>query len=240
MSNAIHIYGIHPVREALLARPDTVREVFFATDFSDSELESLARRESSVQSFQRDHPPRSVQQFDTHQGVVAKIDTDSLTHNFGDFLDDAAPKADQPLILLGELQDPQNVGAIIRSAASFDFGGVLIPQRRQTQITPAVVKVSAGMAFRIPLVSIGNVNTTIDKLKNGGFWAYGLDEKADESLPGQDFDQPTLLVVGNEADGIREKTRDHCDKLVAIPTLADRPLNAATAAAVGMYAVVSA
>lgn len=239
MANTIHIYGTHPVREALQARANIVQEVFFASTFDGDALRSLAKKTATVRSFQSDHPPRSVHDTDTHQGVVAKINTDTLVHNFDVFINDIDSEADQPLILLGELRDPQNVGAIIRSAAAFGLGGVLIPQRRQTQITPSVVKVSAGMTFRIPLVSIGNVNTAIDKLKDVGFWAYGLAQGADEYLQNQNFNHSTVLVVGNEGGGIRKKTKAHCDKLVAIPTKESRPLNAAMAAGIGMYTVAS-
>lgn len=238
MANAIHIYGRHAVREALQARPDTVREVFFANNFEDDNLRSLASREGvQTHSFQPDSPPRSVTAEDTHQGVVAKIDTDTLTENGDTFLADLSPDADDHLLIVGELEDPHNVGSVIRSAAAFGFAGVLIPQHRQTQVTPAVVKVSSGMAFRVPLVSIGNVNTVIEKLKDAEYWVYGLDQDSSDYLHTEDMNKPTALVVGNEADGIRTKTKEHCDRLLAIPAETDRPLNASVAAAVGMYAV---
>jgi 23S rRNA (guanosine2251-2'-O)-methyltransferase len=238
MTNTIHIYGVHPVRQALQHRPDVIEEVFFANNFEGDSLRQLADSvDIPVHSFQPDHPPRSVKEADAHQGVVAKINTNTLTGNRDEFLADLSTPPGMNVVVLGELQDPQNVGAIIRSAAAFGFGGVLIPQRRQTQITPAVVKVSAGTAFRIPLISIGNVNNTLQKLKGTRFWVYGLDESGDQKLRQQEFEQDVALVVGNEADGIRAKTKEHCDKLVRIATTDDIPLNAAAAGAVGCYAV---
>jgi 23S rRNA (guanosine2251-2'-O)-methyltransferase len=237
-TNAIHIYGVHPVQQALEHRLDAVEEVFFANNFADDSLRQMADSvDIPVHSFQPDHPPRSVEQADAHQGVVAKINTNTLTVNRDEFLADIQTPPGMNVVVLGELQDPQNVGAIIRSAAAFGFGGVLIPQRRQTQITPAVVKVSAGTAFRIPLVSIGNVNNTLEKLKDARFWVYGLDEGGDEQLRQQEFDHDVALVVGNEADGIRAKTKEHCDKLIRIVTAEGIPLNAAAAGAVSCYAV---
>jgi 23S rRNA (guanosine2251-2'-O)-methyltransferase len=236
--NTIHIYGKHPARQVLNHRPEVVGEIFFANNFSDESLRQLAESVGvTVRSFQPDSPPRSVTERDAHQGVVVKINTDTLTKNRDEFIDELTDPPEMNVVILGELEDPQNVGAIIRSAAAFGFGGVLIPQRRQTQITPAVVKVSAGMAFRIPLVSIGNVNTTLEKLKDAGFWIYGLDEEGDSTLNNQSFDHDVGLVVGNEAEGIREKTKDHCDRVVQIPTRNKIPLNAAAAGAVGCYAV---
>jgi len=240
MNNNIHIYGIHPIRTALEERPETVREVFFANNFSDDKLHQLAQKSPvPVHSFQPDKPPRSVTDADTHQGVVAKINTDTLTYNRDEFIADLADPPDTNVVILGELEDPQNVGTIIRSAAAFGFGGILIPQRRQVQITPAVVKVSAGMAFQIPLVSIGNVNNTLEKLKDAGFWIYGLEETSRHKLNEQTFDHDVGLVVGNEAEGIRAKTKDHCDQIVQIPTQEQTPLNAATAGAIGCYAVAT-
>ncbi len=239
-SNTIHIYGIHPVRQALEHRPEVLVEIFFANNFDDQPLRDVVdHSDIPAHSFQPDSPPRSVSEEDAHQGVVAKINTDMLTVNRDKFLAGITDPPNTNVAVLGELQDPQNVGAIIRSAAAFGFGGVLIPQHRQAQVTPAVVKVSAGMAFRIPLVSIGNVNNTIEKLKNTGFWIYGLDESSSERLDGQKFDHDVALVIGNEAQGIRVKTKEHCDKLVRIPTRDEIPLNAAAAGAVGCYAIAS-
>jgi len=236
--NTIHIYGVHPAQQVLQHRPEVIDEAFFANNFADDSLRQLAQsKDVTVRSFQPDSPPRSVTEKDAHQGVVAKINTDTLTKNRDEFISELADPPEMNVVILGELEDPQNVGAIIRSAAAFGFGGVLIPQRRQTQITPAVVKVSAGMAFRIPLVSIGNVNTTLEKLKDAGLWIYGLDEAGDRKLNDQSFEHDVGLVVGNEADGIREKTKDHCDQIVQIPTKNRIPLNAAAAGAVGCYAV---
>jgi 23S rRNA (guanosine2251-2'-O)-methyltransferase len=238
--SSIHIYGIHPIQSALTNRPETVEEIFFANNFSDDKFRHLAEEAGKpVHSFQPDSPPRSITDADTHQGVVAKVNTDTLTYNRDEFIAGLADPPDTNVVILGELEDPQNVGAIIRSAAAFGFGGVLIPRRRQTQITPAVVKVSAGMAFKIPLVSIGNVNNTLEKLKDAGFWIYGLDETSSHKLNEKAFDHDVGLVVGNEADGIREKTKDHCDELIQIPTKNNRPLNAAAAATVGCFEVAT-
>jgi 23S rRNA (guanosine2251-2'-O)-methyltransferase len=154
---------------------------------------------------------------------------------YGDFIDDLDITPNTSLVLLGELQDPHNVGAVIRNAAAFGVSGVLIPEHNQAPITPAVVKVSAGMAFRVPLVSIGNVNTTIDDLKENDFWIYGLVEEGEESLTEQAFATPTVFVVGNEAEGIRKKTREHCDKLISIPTEGGQSLNAAASTAVTFF-----
>lgn len=99
---------------------------------------------------------------------------------------------DTALVILGELQDPHNVGAIIRSAAAFGVSAILMPEHNQAPVTGTVVKVSAGMAFRIPLVTVPNVNSAIRDLKERGFWVYGLDGEAKQTLPKEQFDAPAL------------------------------------------------
>src|SRR6185369_57740 len=96
-----------------------------------------------------------------HQGYIGAIKINKLVRNYGEFMEGLMVTPDTALVVLGEVQDPQNVGAIIRTAAGFGIAGVLIPEHNQAQVTGSVVKVSAGMAFHVPLVSIGNVNDTI-------------------------------------------------------------------------------
>jgi 23S rRNA (guanosine2251-2'-O)-methyltransferase len=135
---------------------------------------------------------------------------------FGEFLAKLKPGKATALALMGEVQDPHNVGAIIRSAAAFGLAGVLIPEHNQAQVTGTVVKTSAGMAFRIPLVSIGNVNDTLRTLKEAGFWIYGLAMEGNP-LPSETFDAPAVFVLGSEGSGIREKTLEECDIKLSIP-----------------------
>ena len=137
------------------------------------------------------------------------------------------------MLILGEVQDPHNVGAVIRSAAAFGFAGVLIPPHNQAPVTGTVVKVSAGMAFRIPLVTISNVNAVIRDLQQSGFWVYGLEGDGTVSTVNEEFAKPTAFVLGNEGSGLREKTKEACDDLISVPiSKRCEPLNAAAATAV--------
>jgi 23S rRNA (guanosine2251-2'-O)-methyltransferase len=151
-----------------------------------------------------------------HQGIAALIDTEKLLIPFESFLDEVNPTHETAVAVLGEVQDPHNVGAIIRSAAAFGISAVLIPKHHQAQVTGTVVKTSAGMTFRITLISIGNVNDALQKLKDKGFWVYGL-TMSGQPLSQEKFDTPAAFVFGNEGDGIREKTLEHCDIKLAIP-----------------------
>ena len=141
------------------------------------------------------------------------------------------------LVVLGEVQDPHNVGAIIRSAAAFGVSAVLLPERRQAPITEVVERASAGAVRDIPLISIGNVNQALLTLKEKGFWIYGLAGEGDHSLSGEHFDAPAAFVLGNEGEGLREKTREQCDIVLSIPIHSRvESLNVSNAAAVALYA----
>ncbi|MEX2515083.1 MAG: 23S rRNA (guanosine(2251)-2'-O)-methyltransferase RlmB [Candidatus Paceibacterota bacterium] len=231
-----YIYGKHALEEALAHRPDVIRQVFFESEYQGHSLhDRMKNTDIPIHYFSKKHPPGSVSPEDAHQGVIAQIDAEKLLVDYKEFIENLDVTEDTGLVILGELQDPHNVGAVIRNAAAFGISGVLIPEHNQAPVSSTVVKVSAGTAFRIPLVSIGNVNTIIRQLKEHDFWVYGLEGEAEETLPEQNFASPTVFVLGNEATGIREKTQEHCDKLISIPTDERLPLNAAASTAVAFY-----
>jgi len=229
----IYIYGKHALAEALASKPEVVQKVFAADGALDSKLiEQLAARGVGISSMKEQ---KGVMADAVHQGVIAVINPSKLLLSLEDFLPTLEVTPYTSLVLLDELQDPQNVGAIIRSAAAFGAAGVLVPQHNQAQITGAVVKTSAGMTFRVPLVSIGNVNQTLRQLKNKGFWIYGLDMGGNE-LAKETFDAPAVFVVGNEGEGIRAKTLELCDVKLSIPMHSrTESLNAAVSAGITLY-----
>jgi 23S rRNA (guanosine2251-2'-O)-methyltransferase len=172
----------------------------------------------------------------SHQGVIAVTDPGSLVLDFKQFTAGLHPTENTMLVLLDELTDPHNVGAIIRSAAAFGATGVLLPVHNQAPVTGTVVKSSAGMAFRIPIVSIGNVNTTVDALKKQGFKTYGLMMNGSQNIIDETFEAPSLFIVGNEGSGIRQKTFERCDVSLRIPMDGRaESLNASVSAAVVLY-----
>jgi 23S rRNA (guanosine2251-2'-O)-methyltransferase len=239
MTNEItYIYGKHAVKEALLARPDVVRVVHIAEATIDTEMSALiTRTKISRKTFNPKKLPTGVARDAVHQGIIAEIDTSKLLVDFVDFLRSHKITNDTALAILGEVQDPHNVGAVIRSAAAFGITAVLIPEHRQAQVTGTVIKVSVGTAFRVPLVNIGNVNQTIADLKDKGFWIYGLDGEAEHSITTETFERPSAFILGNEATGIRQKTLEHCDIALRIPMSSSaESLNASVAAAVVFYA----
>jgi 23S rRNA (guanosine2251-2'-O)-methyltransferase len=214
---ALYIYGIHPVEEALMHAPKAVTQVFLGPQHDNTPLASLiARRKIPVTTLTLDRIPRELVDA-VHQGVVATIDRSQLMHEYREWIGNTEITPGTSVVILGEVQDPHNVGAIIRSAVAFGVAAILLPEHNQAPLTGVVIKASAGMAFRIPLISIGNVNQTINDLKRRGFWVYGLASGAPNTISEEKFDTPAAFIVGNEGRGLREKTEEHCDILLAIP-----------------------
>lgn len=228
------IYGKHAVSEALKRRPDCVVTLYLSHEFDDQSIRDAARQNGvKIEAIQGKKLPGGVPDTAVHQGIIARILSVKLLQDYKSFMNELAISNDTSVAVLGELQDPHNVGAVIRSAAAFGVAAVIIPEHRQAQLTGSVIKVSAGMAFSVPLVSVGNVNTTLKDLKDRGFWVYGLSLDAEQSLFEESFTKPTAFVFGNEGEGIREKTQEACDVLLRIPMHKDaESLNASASAAV--------
>lgn len=233
----IYLYGKHSLREALRNAPEVIRKVFLAPDMRDAELRALLQKHGIPTAELAAGKGKELVGRDTaHQGVIATMDPSSLLVSFDEFLKTLDTRTNPAVAVLGEVQGPHNVGAIVRSAAAFGLAGVFIPEHNQAGVTGAVVKASAGMVFRIPLVSIGNVNNTLKTLKEKGFWIYGLAMDGKTSLGAEAFDAPAAFVVGNEGAGIREKTLAACDVTLAIPMHArTESLNAAVSASIVFY-----
>lgn len=229
------MYGKHAVYEALREKPDLIKQLHVRDDV---ELDKSVPLPVKPQRFTGKRVPCDVSPAATHQGMIAVLDGSSLLVSYNDWIRDCSVNTKTTVVMLGEVQDPHNVGAVIRSAAAFGLEAVLIPKHRQASVTGTVIKVSAGMAFQIPLVEVANVNRALEDLKTRGFYSYGLaaDTHA-TALPNVVFDTPTVFVLGNEAEGLRTKTKEHCDVLVEIP-IHERceSLNAAAAAACAFYA----
>lgn len=233
----IYIYGRHSVEEALLNNPSSIDLILTSHSISTDGMQIIRDNKIRLEKLTKDSLPRGVDKNSVHQGYVARVSIKNLVRSYDEFIETLEIASDTALVILGEVQDPQNVGAIIRSAAAFGISGVLIPAHKQAQVNGTVVKISAGMAFRIPLVAIGNVNTVVKDLKEKGFWIYGLEGTAKQNITDEKFDTPSVIIMGNESEGIREKTLELCDIPLAIPMNENcESLNVAASAAVALYA----
>lgn len=232
----IYIYGKHALMEALQNKPESLKKVFLASQ-EDKELVALIKEAKIPLEKFNGSDTGGIAGGVKHQGIVGLLAVERLMQTYDEFIKNLKITPDTCLVILGELQDPQNVGSIIRSAAAMGIAGVFVPEHNQAPITGAVVKVSAGMAFRVPLISIGNVNNLIHNLKEKGFWVYGLDGESKQAINDEDFEKPTVFVIGNEAHGIREKTQEHCDIMLRIPMHPQcESMNAAVSTAIALYA----
>lgn len=173
-----------------------------------------------------------------HQGVVALVAPIAF-HSLDDVFAKAAAKNEAPfLLLLDELQDPQNVGALLRTADAAGVHGVLMPRRRSCPLNAVVAKISAGAVEYVPVVQIGNIAQTISELKERGCWVVGAD------MDGVDFyaanlTGPVVLVIGAEGKGLGRLVKSKCDDIVSIPMNGGvNSLNASNAGAILMYEVV--
>ena len=234
----IYIYGKHALVEALISAPYAIKKAFLSPEaLSDKELTSLLNKANvPFTPLKVKEAGRMVGNDATHQGIIATADPSMLMREFVDFVRSLKPDENTMLVLLDELTDPHNVGAIIRSAAAFGAAGVLLPSHNQAPITGAVVKASVGMVFRVPIVSIGNINFTIDRLKEEGFKVYALAMQGSKNVAEEKFDSPTLFIVGNEGRGIRQKTFERADVALRIPMHPRcESLNASVSAATVLY-----
>jgi 23S rRNA (guanosine2251-2'-O)-methyltransferase len=229
-----YIFGKHAVYEALRFRPDVVKQIFLDLNFTDERIVRLIETAKiEVRPLNLKNPPRGISANAAHQGIVAAIVPEKLMVPYKTFIADLGVSTDTAILILGEVQDPHNVGAVIRSAAAFGLSGVLIPPHNQAPVTGTVIKVSAGMAFRIPLVAISNVNAVARDLKDRGFWLYGLEGEGTVTTVDERFVRPSAFILGNEGSGLRQKTKEVCDELISIPIHPRcESLNAAAATAV--------
>jgi len=173
------------------------------------------------------------------QGVIAYASAKGYA-DIDDLLADIKTKNEPAfLVVLDGLEDPHNLGAILRTADASGVHGVVIPERRSVGLTETVAKVSAGAVEYIPVARVININNTIKKLKEAGIWVIGIEEDAPKVYTSMDFKLPTALVLGGEGKGISRLVKENCDELVSIPMKGKiSSLNASVAAAIVMFEVV--
>ena len=231
------IYGINAVREAL--RADRVRELRIASrdDVRVREvMDEASRRDVRVR-----HVTRDVLDIDAaganHQGVVADIRPlePATLADLARASDDRSPL----IVVLDGIEDPQNVGAIIRSVDAAGGSGVVRQTRRAAPLSGAVAKASAGAVHHVPVADVVNIARAIDELKGLGVWSLALDAEAQTPYYGLDLTVPIALVVGAEGHGLRRLVRERCDFVAAIP-MAGRvsSLNVSAATAVVLFEAV--
>ncbi len=236
------ITGRNPVYEVLRAGRRKAHRLRFAegakgADIVDKILALCSDRGIAIERSDRAKLDALVSR--NHQGVALEVS--EYPYSTISAIEDRIEQSGQRalLLILDALQDPQNLGTLLRTADLVGVHGVLLPLRRSASVTPAVVKASAGATEHL-LVAQANLARTILQLKETGIWIIGLEARSPEALlPGQvDFDIPLALVVGSEGQGMRRLVRDSCDLLLRLPTRGHvTSLNASVAGSVALYLV---
>jgi len=233
-------WGIHSVLEALRAYPASIQEIILEkepgmriqgiVDLAE-EMNVAVRYDRAF--FQKEGAISS----ERHQGVAARISFPYI--DFASLLAGLKQESDKPFILiLDSVQDPRNLGAIIRSAVAAGCSKLILPKDRSALITGSVAKTSAGAVFHIDICQVTNLTTTIEALKEAGIWVFATAADGPLSIYQADFRVPVCLVIGNEEKGVRPLVKKHCDGLVSIPMTGPLDsLNASVAAGVVLFEI---
>jgi 23S rRNA (guanosine2251-2'-O)-methyltransferase len=243
MSNNENIvFGINPILEKLKASAADVLEILIAENAEGAALRQIAHeakqqglRMVSVQAKVLDRLAGGYR----HQGVVARVEAYRYL-SFDELLVQVSTESDASWILvLDGLTDPRNFGALLRTAEAVGVRHVVIPKDRSVDVTPVVVKASAGAAHHLKVSKVTNLRRAIGELKNHGYWAVGLDGLSPESIYDKNYSNRLVVVLGGEGRGLRPVTMRECDFVVSIPMLGKiGSLNVAVAGAVFLYELV--
>jgi 23S rRNA (guanosine2251-2'-O)-methyltransferase len=236
------IFGIHPVTEALKSPSLLVEKIFLGTRTPHPSLQAildLATERNIPVTVVDENTLAQMAKGGLHQNVVAVVkgspyvDLQEILSRWkkGD--------AKGLFLVLDGIQDPQNLGALIRTALGCGVQGMIIPKDRAVGITPAVVKTSAGAAAHLPIARVVNIANTVDVLKKEGFWIYGAAGEADEVIYNLDLNIDLAVVIGAEGKGIRPLVKKKCDRLFSIPMQGPiSSFNASVSSAMILYEVM--
>jgi 23S rRNA (guanosine2251-2'-O)-methyltransferase len=234
-----HLTGIHAVREALeAARPlDRIVIAKGRQDTRTEEIVQLARKAGVPVRFEDRGQLDRLANSKDHQGIVAMAAARPAS-SLEDILAAANGENSEKglIVLLDGVEDPHNLGAIVRTSLAAGAHGVVIPERRAAGLTDTVSRASAGALSHLPVAKITNLARSMEELKEAGYWLIGLDEKADKPYTEVDYTGAVGIVLGSEGDGLHELTRKRCDFLVSLPTVGPvKSLNVSVAAGVVLF-----
>lgn len=230
----LYIYGSHAVRAAVENPQRHIINLYLTENAGHELAETLARLDIApeirkAQQLESLLPPDAV-----HQGMV--LETQPLPEP--DLADLAA--SGKLLVLLDQVSDPRNVGAILRAASVFGAGGVVLPRRNSPPPSGALAKTASGALEVVPLLAVANLARALETLHTNGYMSVGLDERGDTLIGDVPKDSPLAVVMGAEGSGLRRLTRETCDMLARLPSADDvgfATLNVASATAVTLYAL---
>lgn len=207
----MYIYGKNVAKEKL-KHPTDVVQVYLSSKFKDKEIEDLLAT-SKIKTTYLNNKIMDNKVNGLHQGIIIEV-SDIKTYNL-DIIKNFTSK-NPVIVMLDHLEDPHNFGAIIRTSYALGIDAIIIPNDRSVDITPTVVKTSAGAVYNIQIIKVPNLTNTIEKLKKEGYWIVGTDMQGDNYCELK-YDMPTCLIIGNEGKGMSKIVKNNCDYLVSIP-----------------------
>ncbi len=234
--------GLHAVEEALKAGRALERIVIASGRHGEriEELVQLARRRGVPVRFEDRAQVDRLAGTHEHQGIVA-LAAAKKALSLEELLKEGTQQGTHKglLVLLDGIEDPQNLGAIVRTALAAGADGVVIPERRAAGLTESVARASAGALAHLPVARVTNLARAMEEIKEAGYWLVGLDEHAEKNYTEVDFSLPIGIVLGSEGVGLHELVRKRCDFLVSVPTTGPvRSLNVSVAAGVVLFEAI--
>ena len=231
--------GRKPVLDLLAKSPSRCAKLIIANNVRPPFLDELLDLARSVNVSWQIAAPEALDKLsngEKHQGIICRL-TQAKAVELDDFLRDIENESSALVVVLDHIEDPHNLGAIIRSAEAGGASGVISAKRRSAIPNDTVIKTSAGASLRLPLIQVANITRTLESLKESGFWVVGLSEKAEKSIWTEALPKKCALVVGAEGAGLSRLVSETCDILVKIPILKNSAgsLNASVASAVAIF-----
>lgn len=236
------LYGIHPVLAALANPSRRIARILITPDAMNAVGHRIAVLAESRPGgliaplvMDRAQIEKQVPRGAVHQGLAVEVDGLEQP-DIDDICRAAETEAGGRVVVLDQVTDPHNVGAVLRSAAAFGAAAVIAPERHAPGASGVMAKAASGALERVPLIFVVNLSRALDRLKQAGFWCVGLDAGATTPIQEADLSGRIALVLGAEGQGLRRLTREHCDMMVRIPIAAGiDSLNVSNAAAVALY-----
>lgn len=234
-----YIYGRHPIAEILKVRPRDLQRLFISANVKGDRLSDLVRlaerngvpvvtvQKSGLEDLVGDVP---------HQGIVGAVLAFSYV-SLEDLLAHAKAQNEAPLLVaLDQVQDPHNLGSLVRSAYALGAHGLFMPKDNASDVTPTAVKSSAGATAHLPMARVTNLRRALEELKEAGLWVVGAAAEEGKAVSDVDFNDPTVIVIGSEGWGLRRLVAETCDMLVHIPMAGNLgSLNASVAGGIFLY-----
>ncbi|RAL23855.1 23S rRNA (guanosine(2251)-2'-O)-methyltransferase RlmB [Lujinxingia litoralis] len=231
------VFGVHPVEEVLRRAPRSVEELYVVGDLQEGKFARIAElaenRRFSVRSVSAEEMDELCE--GNHQRIAARVGSFPYA-SLHEVLEQVGERSPACILVLEQVQDAGNLGAILRSAAAFGVDAVVVAKDRAAGVSAAVVRASAGMAFHVPVVQVTNVSRALRELKEANFWVVGTLAEGGQPIWDQDWQLRAALVMGGEHRGIRPNVAKECDFRVTVPLQADvESLNVSVATAVALY-----